>query len=179
MHRFIPTLAAMEGAAISELEVLTSYSNSTPSLWLNFLPVYIQQWSIDRGNKSYKSVQVRHHPRTLGKSKYGLGRIFRVLMDLTTVYFLQRFRQKPMHFIGFLGGVCMLGSIVAAASTSRSLVKTAHVWGYSMAISSASPGFVLSLQLLIMGLQVLLLHLLFTHTQLVAYASQEMLCNPC
>ncbi|XP_024362297.1 uncharacterized protein [Physcomitrium patens] len=136
MHRFIPTLAAMEGAAISELEV-------------------------------------RHHPRTLGKSKYGLGRIFRVLMDLTTVYFLQRFRQKPMHFIGFLGGVCMLGSIVAAASTSRSLVKTAHVWGYSMAISSASPGFVLSLQLLIMGLQLVCLGLVAEVCVRIYYESQS------
>ena len=33
-------------------------------------------------------VEVNHRPRTRGKSKYGLGRIFKVLLDLITVWFL-------------------------------------------------------------------------------------------
>ncbi|KAH8947192.1 hypothetical protein BDL97_11G027700 [Sphagnum fallax] len=124
MHRFIPVLAVMEGAAISEVEV-------------------------------------QHHPRTSGTSKYGLSRIFRVLLDLTTVYFWLRFRDKPMHFMGFLGGVCILGSLLTGAFASWSLfTATQRTLGYSMAISNAAPSYVLSAQLLIMGLQLVCLGLL-------------------
>jgi len=56
-----------------------------------------------------KEVPVRHHPRQHGASKYGIGRIFRVLSDLTLMLFFQRFQAKPMHLFGpfgllFLGG---------------------------------------------------------------------------
>jgi len=98
---------------------------------------------------------VQHHPRTSGTSKYGLSRIFRVLLDLTTVYFWLRFRDKPMHFMGFLGGICILGSLLTGAFASWSLfTATQRTLGYSMAISNAAPSYVLSAQLLIMGLQV-------------------------
>jgi hypothetical protein len=103
----------------------------------------------------HQFVQVRHHPRTLGKSKYGLGRVFRVLIDLTTICFLQRFREKPMHLMGFLGGLCVMGSMVAAVFTTWSLANMAQIWGYGMAIANAGPGFAFSVQLLIMGFQVL------------------------
>lgn len=46
---------------------------------------------------------VRHHARRHGKSKYGLGRTFRVVMDLLTVLFLKKFLTRPMHVFGFLG----------------------------------------------------------------------------
>ncbi|NES71722.1 MAG: glycosyltransferase family 2 protein [Okeania sp. SIO2D1] len=46
---------------------------------------------------------VRHHARRYGKSKYGLGRTFRVLMDLLTVFFMKKFLTRPMHVFGFLG----------------------------------------------------------------------------
>ncbi len=107
------------------------------------------------GFTQFPLTQVRHHPRTSGTSKYGLGRIFRVLLDLTTVYFWQRFRDKPMHFMGFLGAVCILGSLLIGAFASWSLfTATQRTWGYSMALSNAAPSYVLSAQLLIMGLQV-------------------------
>lgn len=43
---------------------------------------------------------VAHHPRTLGRSKYGLSRSVRVLLDLLTVRFFLRFRSRPAHFFG-------------------------------------------------------------------------------
>jgi len=71
------------------------------------------------------------------------------------VYFWLRFRDKPMHFMGFLGGVCILGSLLTGAFASWSLfTATQRTLGYSMAISNAAPSYVLSAQLLIMGLQV-------------------------
>lgn len=43
---------------------------------------------------------VQHKPRTAGRSKYGYGRIFKVLVDLILVRMLQKYRTKPMHFFG-------------------------------------------------------------------------------
>ncbi len=47
---------------------------------------------------------VRHHARRYGKSKYGLSRTFRVLMDLFTIWFMKTFLTRPMHVFG-LGGM--------------------------------------------------------------------------
>ena len=52
-------------------------------------------------------VQVNHHPRRYGQSKYGIDRTFRVLMDLLTVWFMKRFLTRPMHGFGFVGLVCL------------------------------------------------------------------------
>ncbi len=46
---------------------------------------------------------VSHHPRTLGQSKYGISRTFRVILDLLAVYFFLRFRDRPGHFFGGTG----------------------------------------------------------------------------
>lgn len=46
---------------------------------------------------------VAHHPRTLGSSKYGISRTFRVILDLLSVYFFMRFRDRPGHFFGGVG----------------------------------------------------------------------------
>lgn len=51
---------------------------------------------------------VRHHARRFGKSKYGLGRTFRVLMDLATIFFMKKFLTRPMHVFGLFGVVMML-----------------------------------------------------------------------
>jgi glycosyltransferase involved in cell wall biosynthesis len=59
-------------------------------------------------------VRVRHHPRRYGKSKYGIDRTFRVLMDLLTVWFMKRFLTRPMHVFG-LAGLITLGIGLALA----------------------------------------------------------------
>jgi glycosyltransferase involved in cell wall biosynthesis len=48
-------------------------------------------------------VPVNHRPRTRGKSKYGLGRTIRVLLDLFTVKFLLSYGTRPAHLFGKLG----------------------------------------------------------------------------
>jgi glycosyltransferase involved in cell wall biosynthesis len=68
LHRFLPALAFIEGARITELPV-------------------------------------RHHARVHGQSKYGLGRTFRVVLDLLTVFFMKKFLTRPMHVFGLLGMV--------------------------------------------------------------------------
>jgi glycosyltransferase involved in cell wall biosynthesis len=51
---------------------------------------------------------VLHHARKFGKSKYGLGRTFRVIMDLMTVFFMKKFLTRPMHVFGYLGILSMI-----------------------------------------------------------------------
>lgn len=48
-------------------------------------------------------VVVNHRPRHAGRSKYGLGRTFNVVLDLILIRFYQRYSQKPMHFFGKVG----------------------------------------------------------------------------
>jgi len=50
-------------------------------------------------------IAVEHHPRLHGFSKYGWSRIPKGLLDLATVVFLTRFRYRPQHLLGGLGGV--------------------------------------------------------------------------
>jgi glycosyltransferase involved in cell wall biosynthesis len=59
-------------------------------------------------------VQVSHHPRIYGRSKYGIDRTFRVLMDLLTVWFMKRFLTRPMHVFGFVGLICLGFGLVTA-----------------------------------------------------------------
>ncbi|HMK43936.1 MAG TPA: glycosyltransferase family 2 protein [Dissulfurispiraceae bacterium] len=50
-----------------------------------------------------KEIETKHHPRLHGKSKYGIGRTIKVLLDLITVKFLQSFSTKPIQFFGPIG----------------------------------------------------------------------------
>lgn len=76
-------------------------------------------------------IPVRHHPRRIGQSKYGLGRTFRVLSDLILLLFLKKYLRKPMHLFGgiaFFLLVCGLGlaiyslfSTLSTATEGRSI----------------------------------------------------------
>ena len=59
-------------------------------------------------------VKVNHRSRQYGNSKYGIDRTFRVLMDLLTVWFMNRFLTRPMYVFGFGGILAILGSIIAS-----------------------------------------------------------------
>jgi glycosyltransferase involved in cell wall biosynthesis len=52
---------------------------------------------------SLAEVPVGHRPRTRGRSKYGLGRTVRVLLDLFTVRFLHSYGTRPAHLFGVVG----------------------------------------------------------------------------
>ena len=49
-------------------------------------------------------VAVNHRPRTKGKSKYGIGRTYRVILDLMLMLFFQKFATRPLQFFGLSGG---------------------------------------------------------------------------
>ncbi len=63
-----------------------------------FIPIYVT-WAGAR----LLEVPVRHHPRIRGETKYGLMRIPKVLLDLTTLKFLRDFYVTPIYFFGFVG----------------------------------------------------------------------------
>jgi len=59
---------------------------------------------------SLAEVKIRNLPRLSGRSKYGLERYVRGMLDLLTISFITRFARRPMHLLG-LGGIltCALG----------------------------------------------------------------------
>lgn len=48
-------------------------------------------------------MSVNHHPRIHGKSKYGLGRTFKVINDILLILFQRNYLQKPLYLLGNLG----------------------------------------------------------------------------
>ncbi|MBK5271927.1 MAG: glycosyltransferase, partial [Bacteroidia bacterium] len=76
LHRFIPVLAKLQGANITQ-------------------------------------VDVKHHPRGSGKSKYGINRTFKVLSDLILLVFFRKYLQKPMHLFGTIGFISFgIGALI-------------------------------------------------------------------
>ncbi len=60
-----------------------------------------------------REVAVNHHARQFGESKYGLSRIYRVLLDLVTVKTIVGFTQKPLLWFGLLATPFLIASIMA------------------------------------------------------------------
>ena len=73
-----------------------------------FLPA-ICKW---RGARVTEHV-VNHRPRIHGKSKYGLKRTIKVMLDLTTVKFLGDYLTKPIYFFGKLAMVSLFVSLLS------------------------------------------------------------------
>jgi glycosyltransferase involved in cell wall biosynthesis len=63
-----------------------------------FIPIYAA-WEGARVTE----IPVAHHPRRFGQSKYGLGRISRVMLDLLIMYFIDRAFDRPIQFFGKVG----------------------------------------------------------------------------
>lgn len=53
-------------------------------------------------------VEVKHEPRKFGYSKYGFTKIFKDLPDMFSMFFLVKYRKRPLHFFGFIGGAMTL-----------------------------------------------------------------------
>ncbi len=54
-------------------------------------------------------VVVNHRPRVAGRSKYGLLRTIKVMLDTTTIWFMRKYQMKPIYVFGGLGAL-MLGA---------------------------------------------------------------------
>jgi glycosyltransferase involved in cell wall biosynthesis len=75
-----------------------------------FIPIYAS-WHGARVTE----LPVRHHPRIFGKSKYGLERTLKLVLDLIVVKFLANYAQKPMYLFGGIGLLCFGVSLGSGA----------------------------------------------------------------
>ena len=63
-----------------------------------FIPIYAS-WE----GAKVTEIAVHHHPRTAGKTKYGLSRIPRVMLDLLVIRFFDKSLDRPIHLFGQFG----------------------------------------------------------------------------
>src|SRR3954452_2487764 len=75
-----------------------------------FIPIYAS-WAGARVTE----IPVEHHPRTMGKSKYGLSRTLKVVFDLMTIKFMASYQTKPIYVFGAFGMLSFLVSFLAGA----------------------------------------------------------------
>jgi glycosyltransferase involved in cell wall biosynthesis len=90
LHDYGCTLKAYRAEVVKDLELFGDMHR--------FLPALTKR----RGAK-ITEVVVRHHPRMFGKSKYGIGRTVRVLLDIMLVKFLNEYINKPLYMFGGVG----------------------------------------------------------------------------
>jgi glycosyltransferase involved in cell wall biosynthesis len=101
-----------------------------------FIPVLAKQ----EGAKMVE-VDVKHHPRIHGTSKYGLSRTFKVMADLILMLFFQKYFQRPIHLFGGLGLLSFfLGAIINVYLLTLKLLGE-DIWGRPILIL----GFILIL----------------------------------
>ena len=117
-HRFIPALAAMAGATITEVPI--------------------------------KNINAPYRP-----SNYGLGRTFRVLLDLLTIKFLNSYLTRPLHLFGKIGLISLAGSFLIGLFLLYKKME-----GYSI-LTTHGP-------LLILGAMLFMMALMFFSTGLLA-----------
>jgi glycosyltransferase involved in cell wall biosynthesis len=86
-------------------------------------------------------VEVRHRPRRHGASKYGFGRFMKGFLDLMTVRFLTRFRERPLHMLGGvgltifgLGGLGMLSLAISWLDPANRPIGNRPLLFYSIAL---------------------------------------------
>jgi len=90
-----------------------------------FLPVYVAA----RGG-NVAEIIVRHHPRTAGRSKYGLSRTARVLADLALVRLLFKYRTRPVHLFAKVAQYLVLAAVaMCVASWLPWLWRGTVLWG--------------------------------------------------
>ena len=73
-----------------------------------FIPIYAS-WA----GAKVTEIPVEHHARTMGKTKYGLSRTFKVIFDLMTIKFMASYQTKPIYVFGSCGMLAFFVSFVA------------------------------------------------------------------
>jgi hypothetical protein len=95
LHDYGCTLKAIRADVVKELKIYGEMHRFIPAV-ASFV-----------GCRVYE-MKVNHRARQHGKSKYGIGRTTRVLLDLITVLFLKSYLVRPMQVFGFWSLVCLV-----------------------------------------------------------------------
>ena len=107
-----------------------------------FIPVLAKQ----QGAKMTE-VDVKHHPRIHGTSKYGLSRTFKVMADLILMLFFQKYFQRPIHLFGGLGLLAfLLGGVINVYLLALKIMGE-DIWG--------RPILILGFMLILAGIQLI------------------------
>ena len=75
-----------------------------------FIPIYAS-WHGARVTE----IPVHHFPRIHGKSKYGLERVFKVILDLLLIKFMDNYFTKPIYLFGGFGIICFTSGFIVGA----------------------------------------------------------------
>jgi glycosyltransferase involved in cell wall biosynthesis len=111
-------------------------------------------------------VPVNHRPRRAGRSKYGLGRVPRVVLDLITVKFLLSYATRPIQIFGLWGLLAGgAGFLLALYYTIQRLFFGVPLWG--------KPGLILAVLLMFIGVQLISIGLLGEMQMRIYYESQD------
>jgi glycosyltransferase involved in cell wall biosynthesis len=98
-------------------------------------------------------VPVNHHARKYGRSKYGLGRTVKVLLDLLTVKFLLDYATRPLQIFGLGGFLCLSAGMLLGAYLA--FIKLF----YSVGLRDR-PALLLAILLIMLGVQLITMGLL-------------------
>jgi len=140
LHDYGCTLKAYRREVLDEVDLIGEMHR--------FIPV-LASW---KGAK-VAEMEVAHHPRKAGRSKYGLGRTFKVILDLLTLKFLGSFVTKPIYAFGGSGfGLIFVSGLVAAFTLYQKFEQGAYV--------HRNPLFVVSVFFALAGLQLIMIGLL-------------------
>jgi glycosyltransferase involved in cell wall biosynthesis len=114
LHDYGCTLKVMRKEIAKELRLYGEMHRFIPALAANLGARIIE-------------VPVTHHPRRFGKSKYGISRTVRVLLDLLTVKFLSGYATRPSHVFGLCGlmGISCGGALTLYLGLERLVLKIA------------------------------------------------------
>ncbi len=139
LHDYGCTLKAYKKEVIQEIRLYGEMHR--------FIPAYAS-W---HGAK-VAEIEVKHHPRIHGQTKYGLGKTFRVILDLLVVKFLMDYSTRPIHFFGLAGFYSLLVSFVAGSiAVYLRLADIRHFSATPLPLFTAI-FFLLGIQFILMGL---------------------------
>lgn len=108
-----------------------------------FIPAWMSMYT---SPMRIREEAVNHRPRARGASKYGIGRTFKVLIDLISVFFFIRFLSRPGHFFGRIG--LILSTLGGVMLFYLAIVK--FVFGEDI---GSRPMLIIAIMLVLMGVQ--------------------------
>jgi glycosyltransferase involved in cell wall biosynthesis len=140
LHDYGCTLKAMRKDVAKDLKLYGEMHRFIPAI------------AYERGAR-IAEIKVKHRVRAHGKSKYGIGRTLRVILDLLTVKFLVSYSTRPAHVFGPVGiASVVVGFLLAAYLTIQKLVYQAEIGG--------RPLLLLAILLIFIGFQFVTMGLL-------------------
>jgi glycosyltransferase involved in cell wall biosynthesis len=107
-------------------------------------------------------IQVEHHARSYGKSKYGIKRFYHGFFDFMTIIFLTKYLKRPMHLFGWFGVLFSLSGFVICSYLSV-------LWFFGEPIGHR-PLLVLGILLILVGCQFVSTGLI---AEMITYGSQR------